>query len=106
MELDHIAHTGNPQRRRRDAQAANKEQIAAFFRLAPVVGALVHQFALRGPVILAPQMLDMYKRPLTAAKRKMLDAGKLEIVLLGVSAHIMRLTVTPAGTAASSTVTA
>ena len=69
------------------------------------MGPAVEQAALHGAQILLPLLLQVDQRPLAAAEGKVLDAGELEEVLLTAGGHPMRLQVTPAGRAASSTVT-
>lgn len=55
--------------------------------------------------ILRPLPLDVNQCPLATAERKVLNAADLQIVFLSVCHYAMRVTVTPAGTAALSTLT-
>ena len=66
---------------------------------------LVKDCAADRACILSPLPLDVNHCPLATAERKVLDAADLQIILLGVCHYAMRVTVTPAGTAASSTLT-
>lgn len=54
------------------------------------------------PLILLPLSLQMDQCPLPSAKGKMLDAGKLEILLFH-RFYPFRIQVTPAGNASSAT---
>ena len=73
--------------------------------LACVVGAPVEQIALHRAQVFLPLLLQVDQRPLAAAEGKVLQAGELQDILFGIFGHPMRVQVTPAGRAASSTVT-
>ena len=64
----------------------------------------MHDSAIGRSDVFLPLVLNMNQRPLPAAEPKVLDPGKLEVVLLWIG-YPMRFTVMPAGRAASSTVT-
>lgn len=66
---------------------------------------LVQDGAADRPRILRPLPLDVNQCPLTAAKGKVLHTADLQVVFLGICHYAMQVTVTPAGTAASSTLT-
>ena len=102
-ELDHVAGAGDAERSGEDAQIAQREQIPAAFAEGGVVRAGVHRLPVRGAEIFRPLVLDMDQRPLPAAELEVLEPGELEKVLLGPN-HPIRLSVTPSGSAASSTV--
>ena len=68
-----------------------------------VMGVFMQDRAVHRAVILRPLILNMDQRPLPAAESEMLKPGELEKVLLGPN-HPIRLSVTPSGSAASSTV--
>lgn len=63
----------------------------------------MQKLTIDGAEVVCPLMLNMDQRPLPAAKGEMLQAGKLEEVLLGID-HPMRVQVTPWGRCAVSTV--
>lgn len=69
------------------------------------MGPLVHEGAVRGAKVFRPLVLHMDQRPLPPAEFEVLKAGELEVVLLKILAHPMRVQVTPEGMAPSSTVT-
>ena len=69
-----------------------------------VMGFAVKEVALHRPQILPPLLLQMDQRPLPPAEREVLQAGEGEEVLGGIG-HPMRMQVTPAGSADSSTST-
>lgn len=66
------------------------------------MGPGVEQVSLYRAEIFRPLIFNVDKRPLAAAKGKVLQAGELEVVLLGIHYPSLRQ-VTPAGRAASFT---
>lgn len=68
------------------------------------MGPTVEKVPLHRPQVFPPLLLNVDEGPLAAAECKVLQAGQLEEVLLGIG-HPMRWQVTPAGRAASSTET-
>ena len=105
VEFQHVALAGNAESAGEDAHTARSYHTVAPLRQRLVVRALMHQPAVGRAQVLRPLILDMDKRPLPPAEQKMLQPGELEEVLLVVAGHPMRVTCTPCGTAASSTVT-
>lgn len=69
-----------------------------------IVGPIVEDRTVCGTVILRPLIFDMDQRPLSAAEFEVLQTGELKKALLRID-HPSRVQVTPAGRAASSTVT-
>ena len=106
MELHHVAFPRDPQRMGDHGEAAKDQQIAPALAKRLVVGAAVHQAALHRAQILLPLILHVNQRPLPPAEGKVLKAGQLQEILVGINGHPMRVQVTPAGSAASSTETA
>ena len=102
--FQHITLPGNPQLSRVDADPAFDQKVSPAFLILPVMGPLMHQCAVHCAVILLPLIFNVDQCPLPAAKHKMLQAGKLEEVVLGID-HPMRIQVTPAGSFSSSTLT-
>ncbi len=88
-----------------DPKAADDQNVAAALGLLFVVGTPVKQVALHGAEIFRPLPLQVDQGPLAAAEGEVLKAGQGEVVLLRQGAHPMRVQVTPAGRAASSTAT-
>ena len=84
-------------------QAANDEGIASPFAQLLIMGAFVHELALGCQHVVGPRLLDMDERPLSSAEREVLDAGQREELVLVVHGYTSLWTVTPSGTAASST---
>ena len=68
------------------------------------MGALMKQMSLNGAQIFRPLPLDVDQRPLAAAEGEVLQAGEEEPLLLGIVGYPIRVQVTPAGMAPSSTV--
>ena len=71
-----------------------------------IVGPPVKKVALHGAQVFRPLVFNVDQRPLPPAEGEVLQAGELEEVLVPVHGHPIRVQVTPAGRAASSTVTA
>ena len=105
VKLHHIALAGQAQGRGEHGQAAEDQGVPPALPERCVVSPAVEHAALHGAQILLPLLLQVDQRPLAAAEGKVLDAGELEEVLLTAGGHPMRLQVTPAGRADSSTVT-
>ena len=63
------------------------------------------QISLYGAYILCPLLLDVDQGPLTATKGEVLETGQGEVLILRQGGHPIRWHITPAGRAASSTVT-
>ena len=82
-------------------QAANDEGIASPFAQLFIMGAFVHELALGCQHVVGPRLLDMDERPLSSAEREVLDTGQREEL---VHRYTILRTVTPSGTAPSSTV--
>lgn len=85
-------------------QAANDEGITSPFAQLFIMGAFVHELALGCQHVVGPHLLDMDERPLSSAEREVLDAGQREELILVVHRYTILRTVTPSGTAPSSTV--
>ena len=103
MELHDVALAREPQRAGVHRQPAHDKDVAAPFPQLLVVRAAVHQVALRGQHVVRPRLFKVDERPLTAAEREMLDARQREELVLVVHGYTSLWTVTPSGTAASST---
>ena len=80
------------------------KQVAAAFGEIFIVCPFVQNGAVGGAVVFCPLVFNMDQRPLSAAEFEMLQAGEPEEALLRID-HPIRMQVTPAGKAASSTVT-
>ena len=104
MEFHNVALPGKPQCAGKHSESPQQERIPAPFTQGFLVGTLMKEIAVDGPEIFRPLLFQMHQCPLPPAKDKMLDAGKLEEVLLVVR-HPMCLHVTPSGREASSTET-
>ena len=89
----------------KNRQTPEGQRISPPLPLGPVMSPAVEQIALHGPQVLLPLLLQVDERPLPAAESEVLEAGEGEKLLLTVSGHPMRVQVTPAGRADSSTVT-
>ena len=83
-------------------QAANDEGIASPFAQLFIMGAF--ELALGCQHVVGPRLLDMDERPLSSAEREVLDTGQREELVLVVHRYTILRTVTPSGTAPSSTV--
>lgn len=104
-ELHDITFAADAEHCGKYTQPAHGQQIAAFLGKPGVMRLLVKDRTADRARILRPLPLDVNQCPLATAERKVLDAADLQIILLGVCHYAMRVTVTPAGTAASSTLT-
>ena len=76
MKFDNVAFARKPQLSRKDRQASHDQCVAPAFSKRFIVRTFVHDVALNRQDILSPNLFDMYKRPLPAAKRKMLIPDK------------------------------
>ena len=95
-----------PQRVGDDGKPPEDEHIAPALAGRLVVRTAVQQVALHRAHIVLPLAFYVDQRPLPPAKGEVLQAGQLEKVFIAIHRHPMRVQVTPAGRASSSTVTA
>ena len=87
-QLYGIALAAQSQTCRGDLHRPHNEQIPTLFPLVTVVNIAVQNITVYGAVILAPLLFHMNQRPLPPAKQKVLDAGKLQVLLFCVT-HAM-----------------
>ena len=80
-ELYRVALAGNTQLRRVDGQPPDGQTVPPALPKLLVVDALVHEMAVHRAVILRPLTFNVDQRPLAAAKDKVLQTRKLEIIL-------------------------
>ena len=106
MEFHHVTLAGEAQSVGHDGQAPEDQGIAPPLPGGLVVGPSVEQVPLHRAQVFRPLVFHMDQRPLPPAEGKVLQSGKLEEVLVPVHGHPIRVQVTPAGRASSSTVTA
>lgn len=69
------------------AACAADQKVSPAFLFFPVMGPLMHQCAIHCAVILRPLVFNVDQRPLPAAKHKMLQAGKLEEIVLVILSY-------------------
>ena len=94
-EFHHIAMPRKPQPPAVDTHPAHHQQVAALFGKGIVVAAVVFQAPLGSAQVFRPLLLQVDERPLAAAKRKMLDAGHRQEIILCHQESLSQLT--PAG---------
>ena len=104
MELQHIAGTGHTQRPGKNTHITGDEEVSPALEKPAVVGVFVEDRSVSGAEIFRPLILNVDERPLAAAELEVLQTGELKKALLRID-HPSRVQVTPAGRAASSTVT-
>ena len=104
VKFHHVALPCDPKPMRDHREPAQDQRVSPAFPLGFVVGALVEEGSLHRAQIFLPLVFHVDQGPLTAAEGKVLQAGELEEILFRIG-HPMRVTVTPAGRPASSTVT-
>lgn len=104
MKLHRVTLSGDTQHRRVDCQPSHGQAIPTALLKFLVVDAFVHEMAVHCSAIFRPLVFDVDQCPLAAAEGEVLQARKLEVVVLLI-VHPMRVQVTPAGRADSSTVT-
>ena len=104
-EFHYIALAGHTKRRGKDWHPAGDDKVTPAFPKICIMRVLMHQCAADRPQVFRPLTFDVDQRPLPAAELEMLDAGKLKVILLLIT-HANLSQVTPAGSRASSTVTA
>lgn len=80
MELDYIAGSADPQLRRRNTQTTDDKSIASSLPQRLIMRPLVQDISFYGADVILPLLLDVDQCPLPAAKRKVLQAGELEVV--------------------------
>jgi len=103
-KFHHIAASGYAKVQGLDTQSPNRQQIASFFVKSLVVGAFMENIALHRTQVFRPLLFQMDQRPLPSAERKMLDAGKLKIVVFRIN-YPITVTATSAGIASLQIVT-
>jgi len=91
--------------KKEERHATDNQQLAPLFCQLLVVRPLVEDRAVGRPQIFRPLSFQMDQRPLTTALGEVLQAGELQKLLFRIRRYPMRVQVTPAGRAASSTVT-
>ena len=104
VKFHHVALAGEPKLMGDHLQSSEDQRIAPVLTSCLIVGPAVEKIALHCPQVLLPLLLQVDQRPLPPAERKVLQPGEGEEVL-GRIGHPMRIQVTPAGSADSSTST-
>lgn len=76
--------------------APGNQGVPSAFRKVLIMGTFVENGTIRGAVVFRPLVFDVDKRPLPPAKFEVLQAGKLEVILLLIHLRSLQRPVRPA----------